>query len=475
MGKKEDLSDYLTLGEKISISKKIYFGLGVLANTLITGVFTLYLLDYYINVIKIEYGLFIVANVIYLIYNTLNDVIFGYYGDRTRTKLGRRMPYIRYGAPLLALAFILFWFPFPGTAPGDLYSSQLFKFGQLVFGYIFFDTMLTIVILSFVALPPEMTESTKERNTISGYRTIFTLVGGITILFVPIVISMGLEFFRIFIVVLGVICMSFYLVLSFKIKERKQLYETSKIRSLSLVKEIVQTFKNKAFISFLLYNFSVIYTQTMLISFTPLFINIFGVNSKINATIILIAIYAGNLITIPIFLHLGRKIENRRIIVYTSLASLAGIFTLFLIDILFNVIALYWIIFAIDGMLLGLGIFYYPFMSDAIDIDELHTNRRRESMHFGLNALLTKPAENLPAIIGASILAITGFIQSEKIIPQPSSAIFGLKFMITVIPMILSIILLLSQLINPLKGDYLKEMKSNLIKLHEQKESRKIS
>lgn len=112
-------------------------------------------------------------------------------------------------------------------------------------------------------------------------------------------------------------------------------------------------------------------------------------------------------------------------------------------------------------------------MSDAIDIDELNTDRRRESMYFGLNALLTKPAENLPAIIGASILMITGFIQSEVIILQPASAILGLKFMITVIPMVLSIILILSQLINPLKGDYLREMKVQALELHEAKKNKK--
>ncbi|MHA1488829.1 MAG: MFS transporter [Promethearchaeota archaeon] len=473
-GEKDDLSDYLELGQKIPTNEKIYFGIGVLANTIIAGVVTLYLLDYYINIVKISYDLFIIANILYLLWNTINDVIFGYYGDRTRTKIGRRMPYIRYGAPFFALAFILFWFPFPGTAPGDLNSGQLFKFGQLVFGYIFFDTALTLVILSFVSLPPEMTESTKERNLISGYRTIFTLIGGITILFVPFILSLGLDSFRIFIVILGVFCMFAYVILSFKIKERKELYELSEqSKSESLIKEIAQSFKNKAFISFIVYNFAVIFATTMVVSFTPLFINIFGVNAGINSTIILIAIYSGNLLTVPIFLYFGKKIESRTIIIDTSLVCLFGIFFLFLIDFIFGLIELYWLIFALNGVLLGLGIFYYPFMSDAIDIDELNTDRRREAMHFGLNALLTKPAENLPAIIGASILMITGFIQSEIIIPQPASAIFGLKFMITVIPMVLSIILILSQLINPLKGDYLRDIKTQVLKLHEAKKNKK--
>jgi glycoside/pentoside/hexuronide:cation symporter, GPH family len=33
------------------------------------------------------------------IWNAVNDPLFGYISDRTKTKLGRRIPYIRYGAP----------------------------------------------------------------------------------------------------------------------------------------------------------------------------------------------------------------------------------------------------------------------------------------------------------------------------------------------------------------------------------------
>ncbi|MBD3340598.1 MAG: hypothetical protein GF353_15935, partial [Candidatus Lokiarchaeota archaeon] len=219
-----DSSNYLIKGHKVPTKEKTYFGIGVLANTIIVGVFTLYLLDYYINIVKIRYDLFIIANIIYLIWNTLNDIVFGYYGDRTRTKLGRRMPYIRYGAPFFALAFIIFWFPFPGSEPGNLQSGQIIKFIQLVFAYIFFDTTLTLVILSFVALPPEMTESTKERTSISLYRTIFTIIGGATTLIVPIIMSFGINAFRIFVIFLGIFCMSSYLIVSYGVKERKNLY-----------------------------------------------------------------------------------------------------------------------------------------------------------------------------------------------------------------------------------------------------------
>jgi len=280
-----------------------------------------------------------------------------------------------------------------------------------------------------------------------------------------------LDVFRIFVIIAAIIALLSYLTLSYKIKERKELYEKGEPYKENILKEIIQTFKNKAFISFLIYNFAVIYITTMMVSFMPFFRNIFGVDANVSTTILLLIFYIGNLITMPILIYFGKKIETRTLIITTSLVCMMSVIILFLIDIIFNLVELYYVIIIIVGALFGLGLFYYPFMSDAIDIDELKTKKRREGMYFGMNALLTKPAEQLPAIIGSFILITTAYIPSGILIEQPTSAIFGFKLMIAFIPIILAIILILSQLINPLKGDYLKQLKENIIKLHENKEN----
>jgi GPH family glycoside/pentoside/hexuronide:cation symporter len=49
------------------------------------------------------------ASVIYGVWNALNDPVFGFISDSTRSKHRRRIPYMRYTAPFLALSFILVW------------------------------------------------------------------------------------------------------------------------------------------------------------------------------------------------------------------------------------------------------------------------------------------------------------------------------------------------------------------------------
>ena len=105
------------------------------------------------------------------IWNAVNDPLFGYISDRTRSKLGRRMPYIRYGAPLYAIAFIFCWLPLPGTQ-----NNQAVLFLQLLIGLFVFDTFYTAIASAVYVMPYEMALSNKARGSILVWKVIFTAI-----------------------------------------------------------------------------------------------------------------------------------------------------------------------------------------------------------------------------------------------------------------------------------------------------------
>ena len=111
------------------------------------------------------------AGVVWLlfgIWNAINDPLLGYISDRTRSKIGRRLPYIRFGAPLLALFFILFWIYLPGSD-----TNQTMLFLQMLVVLFLYDTIYTSIATNIYIMPYEMAVSNKARSSIYIWKIIF--------------------------------------------------------------------------------------------------------------------------------------------------------------------------------------------------------------------------------------------------------------------------------------------------------------
>jgi GPH family glycoside/pentoside/hexuronide:cation symporter len=329
--------------------------------------------------------------------------------------------------------------------------------------------MLTI---SFSALPPEMTESTTERTNISIYINIGQFCSAISVIATPILFNLGIDLFRIATLIMGAVSAIIFLIVSYIIKERAKLHEVNASHNRStLKKDFVQTFKNKSFVSFIIFNFCIGCSWALLTNYARIYGYLFGIN---NGELLISGLnYVAFALSIPILSYYSKKVEIKRIIISIALISLIGIFSLFLVDLIFNVPALYFIIIFFNGFCAGTGIFATPYLSDAIDIDELNTGRRRESMHTAINSLFYVPSTQIIAIVVGSILLSFNYNQLGNAFQQPPEALLGIKITLSLLPMAFATFILLSQVINPLQGEYYKEMKRTILKLHQEKESKK--
>ena len=108
------------------------------------------------------------------------------------------------------------------------------------------------------------------------------------------------------------------------------------------------------------------------------------------------------------------------------------------------------------------------------DEDELRSGVRREGAFFGVNALITKPAQSIALSLIAFMLESTQFVtraanNGELFLDQPAAALFGIKALIGLIPgvaMLLGAILLTWY---PLRGAYLLKAQADVLDLHEKK------
>jgi GPH family glycoside/pentoside/hexuronide:cation symporter len=108
------------------------------------------------------------------------------------------------------------------------------------------------------------------------------------------------------------------------------------------------------------------------------------------------------------------------------------------------------------------------------DEDELRSGVRREGVFFGINALITKPAQSLAIALSPFILEATNFVTrgqngSQIFTNQPESAIFGIKIFAGLIPGIAMLLGAIILLWYPLRGTKLINIQTEVLKLHSKK------
>lgn len=79
--------------------------LGQFTGALLAFIFSLFYIEFFYNDLRLLPAYFITGMLIYSIINALNDPILGQLSDRTNREKwgGRRIPYIKYGAPILGI------------------------------------------------------------------------------------------------------------------------------------------------------------------------------------------------------------------------------------------------------------------------------------------------------------------------------------------------------------------------------------
>ena len=126
------------------------------------------------------------------ILNGISDPLTGYVSDRTKTRWGRRMPFILLASPPFLLSFLLFWFPpVPAAVGGQVYTWSFF--GRMIelnsnylptaiWLFIFgggFYFLFAVVINPYLSLLPEIAPENDERLNISMWQAYLGVVATI--------------------------------------------------------------------------------------------------------------------------------------------------------------------------------------------------------------------------------------------------------------------------------------------------------
>lgn len=451
--------------KKIPVSTKIIWGLASLGLTMISGIYGSLLPIFYQDYMGLAAKWIGTASLAYALWNAVNDPLFGFITDNTRSGRGRRIPYMRFTAPFLALTFFLVW-----MVPGGMKDVAIFWWMLIIM--LLYDSCFTMIGLVYSALLPEISENEDQRAHLQISSALFGLLGFGLGFIIPQVLrptdSAAASLLPLRLSMLGVGLFGAFLIIivTFKIRERPALSQNEE--KLTFRQYIAFTFSSKAALVLIAENFMRVFVQAVTMG------AVFYVADyliRMNALILLAAVFVPMVVGIAVSGFFRKKFGVLRALQLYLLVGAVG-----LLGIMFVPTGLIPLCFVLIGFgMAGPEALTYVLFAQVIDEDELRTGQRREGAFFGTNALLTKPAQSLALALPPFILEATGFISREAnggvmLVDQAESALRGIRLFSGLIPGAAYIIGVIILLFFPIRGEYLKELEQKILALHNDKE-----
>ncbi len=446
---------------KLSSKEKFIYTLASFPNSVLAGIFALLYVNFFWDNLQLEQFYFVLGQIIYMFINAFNDFFLGRMSDKTNiAKWGsRRLIYIKWGGPMWAFVFFMLWFPWS-------YTNQFIIFLHFVVSICAFDMFLTLVILVWMALLPELTENLNERNKIQFFNQIVGTIGAFCVIIAVVVFESNLEAFHIFTAVMAILCAGMFFFISQRLHERPELYKNAEIPGLK--KSIKETFKSRAFVTQTAFKFFNYVNMAMLLQFVFVYLYISGFDIFTTAFSIYFIIGVCGLLGSGIYVKLAQKRSMQTLMIRGRVLSITISIIAFMIVIQPGAELLIWVFFPIGILIGSYNIFETPYLMLAVDDDEVQHGIRREGMFYGANAFFIKFADSVGPIIATSVLLYFGFVRNAA--QQTSEAIIGIKFLFFIVPAIMNILGLICLFIFPLHGERLKKTRAELLRLHEEKE-----
>ena len=156
--------------QPLKLSTHLNYGVGGFAPSAL-GVFSRsFLLFFYVQHMGLEPWLAGLALTLGRLWDAVSDPLMGAISDRTKSRWGRRRPYIVFGSIPLALTYVALWLP-----PTSLDQAGLFAYLLII--DIAFNTMITLVFVPYSSLGAELSTDYHERTKVAAIRMLFAQLG----------------------------------------------------------------------------------------------------------------------------------------------------------------------------------------------------------------------------------------------------------------------------------------------------------
>lgn len=402
---------------KLPLRTKIGYGVCDLGGNLFFTVGSFIVMKYLTDVVGLQPWLAGVALSVGRILDAFSDPIVGSLSDRTKTRFGRRRPYMFVGAILL-FAMMAYFFHNPHL------SSQPALFAWAAIGYTLLAAVAyTLVNIPYSSLTPELTQDYNERTSLNGYRFTFAIVGTLlgagaalplisTISGAAIVDNRWVgdpsAGYSVMGIIFGAAMAITTLITVFSVKETESAIERPKKGFKNIVSGYLSTFTNKPFILILIpwaLNITGVTILSTVLQYY--FTNVRNQPDKVTIAMLILLLVA--IAFIPIWTAISKRIGKKWSFIIGMLELASGILMIFIAG---PTASLGTLLALIAWCGIGFSTGYalpWSIIPDTIDYDYLKTGENREGVYYGIWTFTSKLGQAIAALIIGALLSLTRY------------------------------------------------------------------
>ncbi len=474
------------------------YGVGKFQAEFFTGAFGALVFFYFETELGLATWMVTLAIVIYSIWNAVNDPIIGFLTEKPTflsKKLGRRFPWIIFGALVWVFSFVLIF-----AVPTSIRSNQGAVFTWMVLTICLYDTLYSVWEVNYQSTFVDKFRSHNVRNKAASIAIVIGVFGIAAGALLPTFIveysftdplwafSTYIDFSSVFALnssifsttvdnsstfitngwVFSIAGFILIFVMIPGVKETPKMIERY-MKSIEteekegFFKQLRKAFTHRNFVAFILL-FFFYQAATMSLTGSIHYVGKYFLGDVSKTTPIFAAMLVGALISIPIWLYFIKKVQNNQkmITIAALLIGASFIPMIFLRSQIGFIIALvFW------GMSFGgFWLIMTPAMADSIDEIVVKTGKRNDGIFLGFRAFFGRLSFAVQALSFWALHELTGFNSDPNATTQTDLALWGINFHLALIPAILVIIgALVFWKLNTLNKEKVAEIKQQLKKM----------
>lgn len=465
--KKSNVNEEVSTGEKLAFGAADLFGGG--AQALITAIYTVFLT---MNGVPIAMAGLIVG--IAKIWDAISDPLMGVITDNTRSRWGRRKPYLVAGGLLVIVSFAWLFVPMYGS------SNVWTKFAVYLSAYLFYSTVATIITVPYYSFSTEISTSYQETTKINAIRLYFSMASSAISAVVPMLLIDKLQsgamsvdtFSRIMVLAFGLLYCIPLVVCGLRCKERAAVPDTKTRFS---YKSFVRPLSVKAF-RILLGIYLCAFTCMDVISSNIIYFAKYGIAFGMPSFVLLAVIMIAYVAMMPVLTSLMKKGRSKPALIKLGIPLyIIGAVVLCLLPKGSSDLVAILLCVVIGVGMSGCQMMPWIIFPDVVDIAELKLHDRPTGSFSGLMTFARKTTAAIAIALTSLVLTMTGFVEpvadasgTVPTVVQPISAQWGLRLtiMITIVVLITVVYFLCGKL-------HLSQERSERVKLILKKQEQK--